>query len=362
MDKWLQSYFVSCIHRIGYKFKSGNVEGTIVNDRTLAVLEKYDLEVLRSWKGRGAILCETKTGIKILKEYKGSPERLMIQQQMLEEIKKKGFCNIEKIIPTKEGEVLVKDEDMNSYYLKDYFEGKECNIREVSECSKVAEKMAKLHKAMELSEFVKEKEMIPYSLPLEFEKHNRELRHVKKYLKSKRQKNEFEYFLYQNFHVFLQKAEQILAEIKKDSYFFLEDEVMKKGTLCHGDFQHHNVLFSENEISFINFEKYVLDHPMRDLSLFFRKMMEKHNWCEDTGRVILLSYQKVKPFSQEDKVQLYYRLSYPEKFWKIVNFYYGASKVWIPAKNMEKLEKILQQEKEKNLFLEGFFREEVLRK
>ena len=55
------------------------MEGTIVNDRTLAVLEKYDLEVLRSWKGRGAILCETKTGIKILKEYKGSPERLVIQ-------------------------------------------------------------------------------------------------------------------------------------------------------------------------------------------------------------------------------------------------------------------------------------------
>ena len=43
---------------------SGNVEGTIVNDRVLAVLEKYDIEVLRSWKGRGAILCETKTGIK----------------------------------------------------------------------------------------------------------------------------------------------------------------------------------------------------------------------------------------------------------------------------------------------------------
>ena len=38
-----------------------------MNDRSVSVLEKYDIEVLRSWKGRGAILCETKTGIKILK-------------------------------------------------------------------------------------------------------------------------------------------------------------------------------------------------------------------------------------------------------------------------------------------------------
>ena len=46
-----------------------------MNDRAVSVLEKYDIEVLRSWKGRGAILCETKTGVKILKEYKGSSEK-----------------------------------------------------------------------------------------------------------------------------------------------------------------------------------------------------------------------------------------------------------------------------------------------
>ena len=65
-----------------------------MNDRTLAVLEKYDLEVLRSWKGRGAILCETKTGVKILKEYKGNQERLLVQQQLLKEIKKNGSFRI----------------------------------------------------------------------------------------------------------------------------------------------------------------------------------------------------------------------------------------------------------------------------
>ena len=58
-----------------------------MNDRAVSVLEKYDIEVLRSWKGRGAILCETKTGITILKEYKGSGTRLLLQQKLLQEIK-----------------------------------------------------------------------------------------------------------------------------------------------------------------------------------------------------------------------------------------------------------------------------------
>ena len=141
-----------------------------MNEKSLAVLEKYDIEVLRSWKGRGAILCETNSGIKILKEYKGSEERLRLQQEMLEKIKENGFSDIEQILPSKEGSLLVKDEDLNSYYLKEYREGKECNIREYQDSSRVVEEMAKLHEAMKLPEFVIEKNMKTYSLPEEFEK------------------------------------------------------------------------------------------------------------------------------------------------------------------------------------------------
>ena len=342
--------------------KSGNVEGTIVNDRVLAVLEKYDIEVLRSWKGRGAILCETKTGIKILKEYKGSEERLQTQQQLMRKIKENGFCNVEEIILSKDGTLLVKDEDMNSYYLKEYREGKECNIRDYQESSYVAEQMALLHKAMELPEFVKEKSIMPYSLEAEFEKHNRELVKIRKYLKSKRGKSDFEYFLYQNFNRFLEKAEKILEEVKENPILSSGQELIQKGCICHGDFQHHNALLCQNELFVINFEKHVLDNPMRDLSLFFRKMMEKNNWSKELGLFVLQSYEKKKPLSEEEKYQLYFRLSYPEKFWKIANFYYNSPKAWIPAKNIEKLEKILQQEEEKFLFLESNFKEGVLRK
>ena len=40
-----------------------------VNDRCVSLLENYELEVLRTFKGRGAILCETNMGTMILKEY-----------------------------------------------------------------------------------------------------------------------------------------------------------------------------------------------------------------------------------------------------------------------------------------------------
>ena len=94
---------------------------------------------------------------------------------------------------------------------------------------------------------------------------------------------------------------------------------------------------------------------MRDLSLFLRKVMEKNNWSKELGQYILQSYGKITDISEEEKCQLFYRLSYPEKFWKIVNFYNNSPKVWIPAKNREKLEMLIGAEEVKNTFLQSIF-------
>lgn len=45
------------------------------------------------------------------------------------------------------------------------------------------------------------------------------------------------------------------------------------------------------------------------------------------------------------------------KFWKIVNFYYNARKVWTPDKNIEKLNTLMEQEQQKQNFLDKVFRD-----
>jgi len=63
--------------------------------------------------------------------------------------------------------------------------------------------------------------------------------------------------------------------------------------------------------------------------------------------------------SEEDYMQLYYRFAYLEKFLKFVNFYYNSGKAWIPGRNMEKLERLLAQEREKHDFLKTIFRKQI---
>ena len=46
---------------------------------------------------------------------------------------------------------------------------------------------------------------------------------------------------------------------------------------------------------------------------------------------------------------------YPEKYWKQINFYYNANKAWIPARNIEKLRSLEEQQPVRNRFLEQIF-------
>ena len=331
-----------------------------MNDRAVSVFDNYEIEVLRSWKGRGAILCETNSGILILKEYKGKGRRLEQQKRLLDSVKQNGYPEVEEILVNKEGNLITYDDYMNPYIVKSYRDWKECSLKAPEDYCQVIRNMARLHKAMDLPDFWEGEDMEVFSLGQEFAKHNRELKKVRRFLKAKSQKTEFERALMKEYDFFFEKALCVQEAWNQQELQFLEEAGRNAGKICHGDFQHHNTLLHRGQMFMINFDKFAMDNPVRDISLFLRKLMEKNNWAPETGTEILEIYHRERGLKEYDWREIYYRISYPEKFRKIVNFYFNSSKAWIPGKNLEKLEKILLQEKEKSRFLQCDFWERVL--
>ena len=335
-----------------------------MNDRAVSVLENYEIEVLRTWKGRGAMLCESDKGLLILKEYTGPKDKIIFQDALLKSIMEQGFPSVENILKTKEGELIVYDQDRVPYILKTYFEGRECNVRDTKECIQAVKTLAQLHKAsyMDMRGFPEMEKKAGYKIEKEYEKHNRELKKVRKFLKDKSQKTNFEIFLLKHYDYFLDLA----LEVAEEACLQLKGETGNAPgsacIICHGDYQYHNILMAKGVVeekdslgmAVINFDKCVKDNPVRDLYLFMRKLLEKGNWPIELGNLLLETYRREREMSDADYAQLYYRFSYPEKFWKIVNFYYNSGKAWIPGRNLEKLEKLLAQEKEKKGFLENY--------
>lgn len=344
--------------------------GISVNDRAVGVLENYDIEVLRTWKGRGAILCESDKGLLILKEYTGPKSKIIFQDALLKQIKEQGFPLTESILKTKENDLIVYDQDRVPYILKTYFEGRECNVRDIKECRQAVKTLAQLHKASYLDEalFPGIGQKAEARMDKEYEKHNRELRKVRKFLKDKSQKTNFEIFLLKHYDYFFDLALRVTEESQEcikgnepgNGEGVAGKEAEKSCIICHGDYQHHNILVTKDdgggreEMAVINFEKCIRDNPVRDLYLFMRKLLEKGNWSIELGNLLLETYHQERELTKEDYRQLYYRFIYPEKFWKIVNFYYNSGKSWIPGRNLEKMEKLLSQEEDKTRFLENY--------
>ncbi len=325
--------------------------GCNVNEKATALLEQYDIEVIRTRKGRDAILCDTTQGVLAFKEYSGNESHLNMEQQLLQRIANEGQVRTDALLTTKEGALFVKDKDGKDYILKTYYEGRECNIFDKNECMTAMELLANLHNSMELEEPM-EVSMVPSPLQ-EYEKRNRELTRIRSFLGKRSQKQLFERLLSNAMETYLEQAKQITKEWKE--YEEAQGSLQKQYTCCHGDYQYHNIIFCEKNWYVINFERCQYGSQVEDIYLLMRKLLEKSGWSHTLGKELLESYQKIRPISAYDYIDLYYRLAYPEKFWKIANFYYNSRKVWIPEKNIEKLNKVLEQETARQTFLEKVF-------
>ena len=317
-------------------------------DQALSTLEQYELEVRGVRKGRGHWIVNCKEGDFVLKVYKGSEEKAALQKLLTDQILEKTDVLVQEIVPSKEGGLLVKDIEERTYTLQTYLEGRECNIKEPRECNTAVVTMARMHKGMFI-EKDRAQGAVPYSLQREFAKRNAELRRVRRYLKETHQKNEIERFLFKNFNMFFEKALEV--EETWAQYEPYCNNLGEELLFCHGDYQHHNVWMNFQDVMVLQFEKYMADFPCRDLYLFSRKLLEKNNWDAEIGRAVLETYEKERPLPLIERISMIYRFAYPEKFWKIANFYFNSKKSFMPEKNMEKLEKLLEQENNKDIFM-----------
>lgn len=151
---------------------------------------------------------------------------------------------------------------------------------------------------------------------------------------------------YGQYERFMEKARQVAQELS----------AMGQGGqstgFCHGDYNQHNIVFSKNGIGIVHFECFSYQIQVSDLANYMRKMLEKNNWNTGLGMDLICAYDRVRRLTAVELNYLYLYMAYPEKFWKIANRYYNTHKAWVSGRNIEKLEKFIRQEDERERFLE----------
>ncbi|MCI8506399.1 MAG: spore coat protein CotS [Lachnospiraceae bacterium] len=363
-----------------------------MSERGTGVLEQYGLEVFRTWRTRGAFLCETSEGLKLLKEWNGSDRRIQFEYEMLSGLSEVGL-QVDCCMLNEEGRLISVDEDQTRYVLRDWYEGRECNTRETGEVLTAAKLLAKLHAAFRRldeehilerkeEEFLRDqrereaqRELVgmeigvgereqpessivdletaegtfcqsqPEALPGMLERHNRELKRTRSFVKARKKKTDFELVVIGGFEKFYRQAEEA-ADLS------VALPALPENGWCHGEYSHHHVLLGDHVCAVTGFSRVRRYVQVSDLYYFMRKILEKHRWNLKLSRRLLDTYTAVLPLTGEEWKYLYILFLYPEKYWKQMNYYVNSNKAWIPARNVDKLRVLENQFEARTLFLE----------
>lgn len=322
-----------------------------MNERGLKVLEQYDLKILGTRRGRGSFLCETDRGLKLITEFYGSENRLRFQNRVLDHLREEGYGMVDRTVENAEGGLVTKDRDETAYIVKDWFDGRECDTKNSEDILMAVRNLAKLHRFMRLPGREEEEIYTGGSLEEECAARNREIKKAWNFMRGRRRKNEFECCFLNHYPLFFEQAQEAQKRLSDSGYKNMYEEAVSRGLLCHGDYNQHQILNTKNGTATTNFTKCRCDVQAGDLYQFLRKILEKQNWNPKLGMAMVEEYDKALGLGKVEREYLKIRLAYPEKFWKLANHYYNHNKAWLPGKNVEKLQTLVDQQQKRDAFL-----------
>ena len=314
-------------------------------NQTEAILSQYEMEINEVTKGRGAFICNTSKGKKILVPFRGSKEKGKMLLDFLKELKSRGF-EVEQIVQNRKEEAVTEDEyTQERFLLKDYVEGVEISASKLEEMKEAVRMLAIYHNVSEQLLAEQEKGKLSENVN-DWQRHYRELIKVRNYIKNRKKKSEFEQIYMKHFEHNRKTAEKSLELLQE------EFDQPARSVICHGDFNQHNVLLSNGKYRIVHFENIQYNWAMTDLANFIRKMLEKNDWSDSLGIELISEYDGYRPLRVAEYRQLYGLLLFPEKFWKVTNHYMNSRKTWISERDIDKLKRIIEQEEKRLNFLD----------
>lgn len=317
-----------------------------MNEKSLTVLEQYDLKINGTYRIKGNYGCDTDSGRYILQEYNNSNEKMAAMKVLYNHLEKNGFTT-DYVVPNKDGNFVSVSEDGYTYILKRWFHAEECNVGNESHLLAGAKNLGRFHCCLENNrELLEEYRAFHPGKNMQdvFERHNKEIITIRNYIKKRKNKNYFEMSLHNIIEQYDLQAQEAANKLKKSDYAQKYAGAVESKTLNHGYYNYHNILFDREKVIMINMLKVNYAPQIQDLYDWLRKAMEKNDWNVELGKKIIEAYDGCRSITDSEYNILKIMLSYPEKFWKIINYYYNSNKAWYSEKNEDKLIKFSKQE------------------
>lgn len=318
------------------------------------IFEQFNLKVKNGYKGRGAYIVETDKGLKLFKETRMHPDKIKFMYDTEEYLYGKGFTSIDRLCLTNDNLPYCMNQD-SVFIIKDWMNGREIFFNDEEEIMAAVQNLAILHKSgTNYKVTSKQKGYVKLgTLENRLNRHNRELIRIRNKIRKLGKWSEFDIIFLENYSYYFDKAQEAMAYIEKSQYNNLVQKYRKQSVIIHGQYIHHNILVKNNNLFTLNFEYCNIDLPILDLYRLLRKVLEKNDWSTTIGLKAIEKYLATNNLDKGEVDLLLYLFIYPQKFWKICNFYSNLNRAWKPKQSLIKLKKLNAQRENKEIFVEA---------
>ena len=287
-----------------------------MEDRQELALEQYDFQVKNRRRARGAVLLDTNEGLRLMREYTSITSHFAFENEVKEHLRLQGMKQLDWAVKNKAGEWVTVCETGEQYVVYEWYAGEDCDYKSSQGLMEIAANLGRLHQCL------KNYSQVPVSvgetLLQQYDRHNREMKRARE-------------------------------KLRQSEYYQMHGSETRD--VCHGGYNYHNLIQTKEGLATTNFEHAAMGIQLMDLVYFMRKTMEKNLWNWEKGKAIWEGYIENVALEGGEKEFVSTTLSYPIKYWKLLNQYMNGKKTWISDKSLEKMKDVQEQEERKAQFL-----------
>ncbi|ERI94796.1 spore coat protein, CotS family [Clostridiales bacterium oral taxon 876 str. F0540] len=320
-------------------------------DLSIELFDRFDLKVSDVIPIRNVFILATDKGDKVLKRIDYSIEDLEFINTAIKYI----GCNFNRVlqlIETKDKKAYAEWKN-DIYCVMDLVPGRECDFNNPIDLCIASKGLSQLHKASQGFRAGNPKKYTAGRSVESFSRRIKEMGIFRSIANMHEFKSEFDKIFLDNIDIHLEdmkRSVRILEESKISELCSENDKVV----ICHNDLAYHNILISNEEAYFIDFDYAVVDLKVHDLCNFINKAVKNTAFDIDKARAILSDYCKNNSLDERELKVLYGMLTFPEDFYNISRDYYTRRKDWEEEVFLDRLVKKVSYKEDREEFLQSF--------
>ncbi|PWI58094.1 CotS family spore coat protein [Sulfoacidibacillus thermotolerans] len=252
-------------------------------------------------------------------------ERIAFMADALDELHRRGFKRVSRIVRSAQSNKPYLIDSGHTFYASEWMPGLPVQLASMRQLNAAAKTLAQFHEHSRNYEYEPYQPANAFHIFDHLLNRKQDLIRLRKRIEQQQNKTKFDELCLQQFEKADKQANEALALCKLPEVETHLKQALQHPGLCHLDVTRSNlIVHPAGFVQLIDFDTMTFGPRTLDLAHLLRRAMQAYGaWSNEVALIPLIAYNRVQPLVQGEYLLLESLLTFPHRFWRVVNAYYN---------------------------------------